>query len=127
MTQANMVFAPDALAPSKARALLARVFADQAEPEWLARAQLALSEIVTNAVRHGGMGGPGPITLFIDRGDGLVRVSVTQPGPVPARPSIVNMPDPWSTSGYGLGIIDGVADRWGVSLDPPSVWFELKL
>jgi hypothetical protein len=44
---------------------------------------------------------------------------------VPERPSVVEMPDPWSTSGYGLGIIDAVADRWGVRIDPPSVWFEL--
>jgi len=127
MTQANLVLAPDTRAPSKARALLASVMADQAGSESLARAELALSEIVTNAVRHGSLGVPGPITLLIERSDDLVTVSVTQPGPISARPSLVNMPDPWSTSGYGLGIIDGVADRWGVRLDPPSVWFELKL
>jgi anti-sigma regulatory factor (Ser/Thr protein kinase) len=93
----------------------------------LARAQLALSEIVTNAVRHGGVRGPGSLTLSIERGDGLVSVSVTQHGPIPARPSIVNMPAPWSSSGYGLGIVDSIVDRWGFRLDPPSVWFELRL
>ena len=29
--------------------------------------------------------------------------------------------------GYGLGVLDAVADRWGVELEPPSVWFELRL
>jgi hypothetical protein len=37
------------------------------------------------------------------------------------------MPSLWSTSGYGLGIVDTISDRWGVRLDPPSVWFELSL
>lgn len=122
-----MVLAPDALAPLKARELLAGVLADQVDPEWVARAQLVLSEVVTNAVRHGGIGGAVPIQLAVEGTDGLVMVSVTQPGPVPERPSIVNMPDPWSTSGYGFAILDAIADRWGVRLDPPSVWFELRL
>ena len=65
--------------------------------------------------------------VVIEREDPAVRVRVTQPGPVPERPSIVNMPDPWSSGGYGLGILDAVANRWGVQLDPPSVWFELSL
>jgi anti-sigma regulatory factor (Ser/Thr protein kinase) len=127
VARANLDLDPDALAPSKARELLAEVLDDRAGSEWLARAQLALSEIVTNAVRHGGDGRPDPITLSIERGDGLVTVSVIQRGSVPPRPSIVNMPAPWSTSGYGLGIVDSIADRWGVRLDPPSVWFELQL
>jgi anti-sigma regulatory factor (Ser/Thr protein kinase) len=127
VTHANLILAPDELAPSKARELLARILEDQADAEWLARAQLALSEVVTNAVRHGGMGGSGPIRLLIDRTEDLVSVTVIQPGPAPERPSIVDVPDPWSTSGYGLGIIDAIADRWGVHLDPPSVWFELHL
>jgi anti-sigma regulatory factor (Ser/Thr protein kinase) len=127
MGQADSVLAPDALAPSRARELLARVLADRVGSEWFDRAQLALSEVVTNAVRHGGIGGPGPLQLLIERTDGLVTVSVRQPGPVPQRPSIVNMPGPWSTSGYGIRILDAIADRWGVRLDPPSVWFELRL
>jgi anti-sigma regulatory factor (Ser/Thr protein kinase) len=124
MTQADLVLAPDASAPSKARELLTRVLADQAGSDWLARAQLALSEAVSNAVRHGGSG---LINVMIERTDDLVTVRVIQPGPIPARPSIVNMPDPWSTSGYGMAIIDSVADRWGILVDPPSVWFELYL
>jgi anti-sigma regulatory factor (Ser/Thr protein kinase) len=127
MTQADLILAPDHLAPSKARELLARVLEDQIGSEWLARAQLALSEVVTNAVRHGAISGSSLIRLLIERTEHIVTVKVIQPGPGPERPSNVNMPDPWSTSGYGLGIIDAVADRWGVQLDPPSVWFELRI
>ena len=117
MTDVSVVLAPDTQAPSRARVVLAEALADRAGSERLALAQLALSEIITNAIRHGGVGVSAPIELVVERTDPLVTVSVTQPGPVPDRPSIVNMPDPWSTSGYGLGIVDAVADRWGVRLD----------
>ena len=102
MADVSFVLAPDTQAPSKARVLLADVLADRVSSERLALAQLALSEIITNAIRHGGVGGSAPIRLVVERTDPLVTVSVTQPGPVPERPSIVNMPDPWSTSGYGF-------------------------
>jgi anti-sigma regulatory factor (Ser/Thr protein kinase) len=127
MTDVSVLLAPDTQAPFRARVVLAQVLADRAGSEGLALAQLALSEIITNAIRHGGVGVSASIQLVVERTDPLVTVSVTQPGPVPDRPSIVNMPDPWSTSGYGLGIVDAVADRWGVRLDPPSVWFEITL
>jgi hypothetical protein len=52
---------------------------------------------------------------------------VMQPRPVPERPTIVSMPEAWSTGGYGLAIIDSIADRWGVQVQPPSVWFEMRL
>jgi anti-sigma regulatory factor (Ser/Thr protein kinase) len=125
MAHADLILTPDAHAPSKAREFLAEVLADQAGSEWLASAQLALSEVVTNAVRHGFVGSSGSLRLSFERTDGLIRIRVTQPGPVPERPTIVSMPDPWSTSGYGLGVVDAVAHRWGVQLDPPSVWFEM--
>jgi anti-sigma regulatory factor (Ser/Thr protein kinase) len=127
MTEAELVLPADASAPSKARELLATVLADHADSERLARGQLALSEVVSNAVRHGGNGRSGSIRVLIERSDGVVSVTVTQPGPIPERPSIVEMPEPWSTGGYGLAIVDTVADRWGVRVDPPSVWFELRL
>jgi anti-sigma regulatory factor (Ser/Thr protein kinase) len=127
MTKADLILAPSTQAPSKARQLLAEVLDDRSGSEALARAQLALSEVITNAVRHGGANGAGEITLHLERTDDLLSVRVVQPGPPPPRPSIASMPDPWATSGYGLGIVDAIADRWGVHLDPPSVWFELRL
>jgi anti-sigma regulatory factor (Ser/Thr protein kinase) len=128
MGKAHLALAPDPFAPSKARQLLAEALQDQSGLESLARAQLALSEIVTNAIRHGGTSGEQvPIQLFIERTEDRVTVRVIQPGPIPERPSIVSVPEGWSTHGYGLGIIDAVADRWGIHLEPPSVWFELRL
>jgi anti-sigma regulatory factor (Ser/Thr protein kinase) len=127
MTTVDLLLPPDATAPSRAREGLVSVLPDKEGSESLALGELALSEVVSNAVRHGGTGGSAYIRVVIERDDPAVRVRVIQPGPVPERPTIVNMPGPWSTGGYGLGILDAVADRWGVQVDPPSVWFELFL
>jgi anti-sigma regulatory factor (Ser/Thr protein kinase) len=127
MRQAQLALAPDTSAPSKAREVLLQVMEDQKDTERFHRALLALSEVVTNAVRYGVIEGSDPINLQIERTDDLVAVRVMQPRPVPERPSIADVPEGWSTRGYGLRIIDAVADRWGVQLDPPSVWFELRL
>jgi anti-sigma regulatory factor (Ser/Thr protein kinase) len=103
------------------------VLDDSAASERLARCELALSEVVTNAVRYGGNGASTEVNVSIERADDVVRITVVQPGPVGDVPSIVEMPEPWSTNGYGLSIVDAVTDRWGIHLSPPSVWFELGL
>jgi anti-sigma regulatory factor (Ser/Thr protein kinase) len=127
MAQAQIDFPPDASAPSKARELLLRVMADQTGSEKRRGALLALSEIVTNAVLYGATDQSDSINLLIERTEDLVMIRVIQPRPVPERLSIADVPAGWSTSGYGLRIVDAVADRWGVQLEPPSVWFELRL
>jgi anti-sigma regulatory factor (Ser/Thr protein kinase) len=126
MTQAQLAIAPDTSAPSKARELLIQVMADWTGTERFHSAVLALSEVVTNAVRYGAIEEPDLINLMIERTEDVVMVRVIQPGS-PSRPSIAGMPEGWSSRGYGLTIIDASADRCGVQLDPPSVWFELHL
>jgi anti-sigma regulatory factor (Ser/Thr protein kinase) len=127
MSQARLALSPDTSAPSKARELLAEVLGGHCSSEQLSKAQLAVSEVVNNAVQHGPAEDADPIELEIVHMDDIVTVRVIQSGPVPERPSIVSMPEAWSTGGYGLAIIDSIADRWGVQVQPPSVWFEIRL
>ena len=128
MVQTQLSLVPDTSAPSKARELFHGVMKDQAGSERFRRALLALSEVVTNAVSHGALDTLDPISLVIDRTEDLVSVQVVQPRPVlPPLSSPADMPQGWATYGFGLRIIDAVADRWGVELDPPSVWFEIRL
>jgi anti-sigma regulatory factor (Ser/Thr protein kinase) len=68
------------------------VLGGQCSSEQLSKAQVALSEVVNNAVQHGPEK-QDPIELEILHVDGLVTVRVIQPGPVPERPSIVSMPE----------------------------------
>jgi anti-sigma regulatory factor (Ser/Thr protein kinase) len=87
--------------------------------------RLLVSEVVTNAVRHAGLREGDRIRLRVDVADRHVRVEVHDPGHGfrPRRPK----PDPARASGWGLYLVDELADRWGVDGDGPGtrVWFEL--
>jgi anti-sigma regulatory factor (Ser/Thr protein kinase) len=88
-----------------------------------ADAKLLLSEVVTNSVRHAGLRAEDAIEVVVHTGD-VLRIEVrdagggferTEPEPDPARPS-----------GWGLYLVEQLADRWGVEKGPPTtVWFEL--
>lgn len=82
--------------------------------------ELALSELITNAVLHG----RSPILLRLVLSDRHVRVEVGDASTV--SPSF-SMLDPTAVTGRGLVLISAVSDRWGVEPDADGkrVWFEL--
>ncbi len=86
---------------------------------------LLVSELVNNAVRHGGAGREDLIELELRKIEGGVGVSVTDPGPgfVPSeREAPLEEP-----GGWGLVLVDQMAERWGVVNDGRTrVWFELS-
>jgi anti-sigma regulatory factor (Ser/Thr protein kinase) len=86
-------------------------------------ATLLLSEVVTNSVRHAGLGDEDAIEVVLDAGD-VLRVEVRDGG---AGFELVALePDPARPSGWGLYLVEQLADRWGVERGPPAmVWFEL--
>jgi signal transduction histidine kinase len=92
-----------------------------------AGALLLLTELVTNAVRHGGAGDGLPVEVAVTRSPRGVRVVVSDPGAgfewrgretAAAREG----------SGYGLLLVDRMASRWGIVRGESStiVWFELS-
>jgi anti-sigma regulatory factor (Ser/Thr protein kinase) len=86
--------------------------------------RLLVSELVTNAVRHANLGPGDAILLVIDVEDSILRVEVHDPGGgfVPRAPA----PDPARPSGWGLYLVEELADRWGVDSDEQTlVWFEV--
>jgi anti-sigma regulatory factor (Ser/Thr protein kinase) len=86
--------------------------------------RLLVSELVTNAVRHAGLGPRDVIRVVVQVRARSLRVEVHDPGGgfVPAPPS----PDPSRESGWGLYLVEELADRWGVdSKRRTRVWFEL--
>ena len=86
--------------------------------------RLLVSELVTNAVRHANLAPGDVILLVIDVEDSLLRVEVHDPGGgfIPTAPA----PDPARPSGWGLYLVEELADRWGVDSDERTlVWFEL--
>jgi anti-sigma regulatory factor (Ser/Thr protein kinase) len=95
------------------------------EPEVLESLRLLVTELVTNSVRHGDLSASDRIRLRLARLDNRIRVEVTDPGDgFYSRPP--QTPDPERTSGWGLFLVDRIADRWGTSGDAANtVWFEL--
>jgi anti-sigma regulatory factor (Ser/Thr protein kinase) len=69
-------------------------------------AVLMVSELVTNALVHG----TGTIALRIDVASDTLRVEVSDEGNVALAPS----PTPGAHGGWGLRIVDQLADDWGV-------------
>ena len=90
--------------------------------------RLLVSELVTNSVRHAGLGEEGWIQLTVQVSDGVIYTVVSNPGKdFDARPV---RPDPDQTSGWGLYLVDQVSTRWGISENingegSTGVWFVL--
>jgi anti-sigma regulatory factor (Ser/Thr protein kinase) len=86
---------------------------------------LLVTELVTNAVRHGGAVGDRPLHVEFARMDGRMRVEVIDPGTDFDSPSRPGKGD--SNGGWGLFLVDRIAERWGVRRAPGGtcVWFEV--
>jgi anti-sigma regulatory factor (Ser/Thr protein kinase) len=88
--------------------------------------RLLVSELVTNSVRHSEMSASDHVQLDVSVESGTVRVEVCDSGTgFEPRP---REPDRTRVGGWGLLLVDKLADRWGVaSNDLTRVWFEIDL
>jgi anti-sigma regulatory factor (Ser/Thr protein kinase) len=113
---------PDARAPSRARHAMAGLdgLLGPAYPD----VALLVSELVTNGVRHADTAPEAPLRIAVRLADDRVRVEVSDQGegfdhgPLP--------PDPTRAGGWGLRLVDEIADAWGVDrAQGTTVWFEI--
>ena len=122
--KAMAVLARETRSASVARSWL-RGFLDEAGmPEPVqADAALVISELVTNALRHG-------LGEIVARatigGDGHVDVSVTDAG---AEQPVLQAVDPERVGGVGLHVVAQVSDEWGVAQFPggKTVWAKIAI
>lgn len=85
---------------------------------WLASSVvLVVSELVTNAIKHG----HGEVELEIRVVGGTISVSVTDENPAPAVLRQAGLDD---TSGRGMALIDAYSDKWGSSGE--ETWCEFR-
>jgi anti-sigma regulatory factor (Ser/Thr protein kinase) len=114
------VLAAQPEAVGKARRAVVGLPVNQATRDTLS---LLVSELVTNAIRHGGaQGASDAVTVHAALRDSALRLEVTDPGPGFEPGGHGPRPD----GGYGLHLLDRLATRWGVSGgDPVTVWVEL--
>ena len=112
-------------------ALLARAELDDAVPAKALgprrdHARLVISELVTNAVKHGVEHGQDLIRVIIEWFGERLRVEIQQPRPAPDLQPVEPRLDAQDFGGLGLHIVDELADDWGAEAGPPGrVWFEL--
>ncbi len=109
---------PDAV--PAARALLRELVIGTPLDRRLEDGELALSELVTNAVLHGRE----PVRVRLVLSPDVLRAEVADANPVSPAFSML---DQTAVTGRGLLLIGAVADRWGVEPSSPGkvVWFEL--
>jgi anti-sigma regulatory factor (Ser/Thr protein kinase) len=87
-------------------------------------ARLIATELVANAVRHGGISAVDDITLSLGTDNGTVTIAVEQP--TSASSARVAQPSAAREGGFGLLLVDRLADSWGVEHGRPGrVWFAI--
>lgn len=84
-------------------------------------ATLAVSELATNAIKHGkGQ----PVGLRVRHSAYELRIEVTDGTPTPARLRSAGVAD---ENGRGLLLVAALAKEWGVSRDGTTTWCSLAI
>ena len=116
---------PEAI--GRARTALAQFIGSQLPPQRLYDLQLLVSEVVTNAVRHGGARQGEHVDLRAALMHDRIRLEIRDPGPG-FDALAPQLPHTDRGGGYGLYLVDLYADDWGVSgAEGTCVWFEVPL
>ena len=88
---------------------------------------LLLTELVTNAVRHSGVGPEQSLRVVVWQWPRRVRVEVVDPGTRFTK--LPSGPRRDESGGWGLFLVDRIADSWGVARAAAGtcVWFEIDI
>jgi serine/threonine-protein kinase RsbW len=87
---------------------------------------LLMTELVTNAVRHADTAPDRMVRIELRQAQGAVRLAVCDEGAGFAPGATCPRPD--ETGGWGLVLVDQIADRWAVTPTATGtcVWFEIR-
>ena len=85
---------------------------------------LLVTELVTNAVRHASAGPDGVVRVELRRGTDILRVAVSDEGTGFTAEAPL---EPNEAGGWGLALVDRIADRWGITPTGSGTcaWFEI--
>ena len=87
-------------------------------------ARLIATELLSNAVRHGDIPPGEALTLSLETSDGTVTIIVEQP--TSASSARIADRSEQAAGGFGLLLVDRLADSWGVEHGRPGrVWFAI--
>jgi anti-sigma regulatory factor (Ser/Thr protein kinase) len=117
----------DVRAPGAARLVVRACLRDRVGSEVLAIAELLISELVTNSVRHSGVPAGAELVVRLRVWHDRVRIEVEDPGhdgAIAPRPR-----DPIEAGGMGLNLVQALSERWGLvraADGPTQVWAQVK-
>jgi anti-sigma regulatory factor (Ser/Thr protein kinase) len=111
---------PEPAGPAKARRIIAEQLAARVPPRVLDDVKLMVSELVTNGIVHGATEDHAEVLLDV-LVNGVIRCRVLDHGAGFASRARHEGPG----GGWGLQIVEQLADRWGVECSPQrtEVWF----
>ncbi len=111
--------------PKIRRAVVADLEGREVTPEIIGEAEIVVSELVANAIRHAKPLADGTIRVHWKVKAGVVEIEVSDGGgpstPKPAPRSV------WASTGRGLRIVRSLAHEWGVTEERNgrTVWASL--
>jgi anti-sigma regulatory factor (Ser/Thr protein kinase) len=112
-----------AAAASSIRHAIADALAGHVPNRTVADAQLVLSELVTNSVRHAGLDSDAVLRIVASLSKGVLRLEVAddgRSGAVAARPPTI------AGGGFGLNVVEMLSRAWGVDREGATrVWVEM--
>jgi anti-sigma regulatory factor (Ser/Thr protein kinase) len=113
-------------APAQARKAIDELLAGRIGEDDRCDVCVLVSELVTNAVRHGDAGEQQTIVLHIAVAPGVVRIEVCDQGPGFEPPAVPRRRA--GGGGHGLVLLARMSSEWGVASDDGTcVWFERLL
>ena len=125
VTRMEVVVASGLDAPAAARAAVTAWLSPQVADQVLDDAQLLVSELVTNSVRHAQLAAGATVRVSVEICDGLVRLEVEDPGDVVIG---AVAPNREHGGGFGLFLVEALAQRWGSKHEGTTcVWAELAI
>jgi anti-sigma regulatory factor (Ser/Thr protein kinase) len=100
--------------------------ADQIHTEEFENLRLVVNELATNSILHAGLDPKDWVQLRVSLTSKVVYGEVCDSGS--GFETLPPPPKAGKSSGWGLYIVERVADRWGVEwAEPFCVWFEIDL
>jgi anti-sigma regulatory factor (Ser/Thr protein kinase) len=115
--------APAPSAATTARTEVTERLAERLGKRALEDVRLLVTELITNALRHGSLSAGDKVSVRASVQGGVVRIEVTDPG----KDGEIAPREPGPRGGgYGLYLVEMLAKRWGVERhNGTTVWCEL--
>ena len=114
---------PAPSAATQARTEVTERLAERLGKRTLEDVRLLVTELITNALRHGSLKPGDQVSVKASLTEDVVRIEVTDPGR--DGDVVPRAPGPRG-GGYGLYLVEQLAKRWGVDRrEGTTVWCEL--